>query len=175
MQSGHPLGVFQSSTEAPRVIITNGLMVGLYDNPRDWEIAAQMGVSSYGQMTAGGWMYIGPPGASFTEPTTPLSTRGRKFCDAEAGGDLSGLLFVSSGLGGMSGAQPKAAKIAGITSITAEVDASRVPNSVRTGMGGPGSQTISMRFSRWQPRPPKKNRPHPSPMRATLWTFWHTW
>ena len=62
VQSGHPLGLFRSGPETPRAIITNGLMVGLYDNPDDWEIAAQMGVSAYGQMTAGGWMYIGPQG-----------------------------------------------------------------------------------------------------------------
>jgi len=73
MQSGHPLGLFQSSPDQPRVIITNGLMVGLYDNLEDWEIAAQMGVSAYGQMTAGGWMYIGPQGIVHG-PITPCST-----------------------------------------------------------------------------------------------------
>lgn len=125
MQSGHPLGLFQSAPEQPRVIITNGLMVGLYDNPQDWEIAAQMGVSSYGQMTAGGWMYIGPQGIVHGTYNTLLNA-GRKYCNLGEGGDLSGLLFVSSGLGGMSGAQPKAAKIAGVASITAEVDASRI-------------------------------------------------
>jgi urocanate hydratase len=125
MQSGHPLGLFGSAPDQPRVIITNGLMVGLYDNPQDWEIAAQMGVSSYGQMTAGGWMYIGPQGIVHGTYNTLLNA-GRKFCNAGPSGDLSGLLFVSSGLGGMSGAQPKAAKIAGVVSITAEVDASRI-------------------------------------------------
>ncbi|WP_457551047.1 urocanate hydratase [Desulfobacula sp.] len=125
MQSGHPLGLFKSSPDNPRVIITNGLMVGLYDNPEDWEIAAQMGVSSYGQMTAGGWMYIGPQGIVHGTYNTLLNA-GRKMCGVRAGDDLSGLLFVSSGLGGMSGAQPKAAKIAGAVSITAEVDFSRI-------------------------------------------------
>ncbi|MBF0573566.1 MAG: urocanate hydratase [Desulfamplus sp.] len=125
MQSGHPLGLFKSSPEDPRVIITNGLMVGLYDNPDDWEIAAQMGVSSYGQMTAGGWMYIGPQGIVHGTYNTLLNA-GRKVCGVAANGDLAGLLFVSSGLGGMSGAQPKAAKIAGAVSITAEVDLSRI-------------------------------------------------
>ena len=125
MQSGHPLGLFQSAPDQPRVIITNGLMVGLYDNPQDWEIAAQMGVSSYGQMTAGGWMYIGPQGIVHGTYNTLLNA-GRKYCNVGARSDLSGLLFVSSGLGGMSGAQPKAAKIAGVVSITAEVDASRI-------------------------------------------------
>jgi urocanate hydratase len=125
MQSGHPLGLFKSSPDQPRVIITNGLMVGLYDNPDDWEIAAQMGVSSYGQMTAGGWMYIGPQGIVHGTYNTLLNA-GRKMCGVPAEGDLQGLLFVSSGLGGMSGAQPKAAKICGAVSITAEVDISRI-------------------------------------------------
>ncbi|MBF0390678.1 MAG: urocanate hydratase [Desulfamplus sp.] len=125
MQSGHPLGLFKSSPDDPRVIITNGLMVGLYDNPDDWEIAAQMGVSSYGQMTAGGWMYIGPQGIVHGTYNTLLNA-GRKMCGVPSNGDLAGLVFVSSGLGGMSGAQPKAAKIAGAVSITAEVDLSRV-------------------------------------------------
>jgi urocanate hydratase len=125
MQSGHPLGLFESGPDAPRVIITNGLMVGLYDNPADWEVAAQMGVSSYGQMTAGGWMYIGPQGIVHGTYNTLLNA-GRKMCGVAAGGDLAGLLFVSSGLGGMSGAQPKAAKIAGAVSVTAEVDVSRI-------------------------------------------------
>ncbi|SDP30862.1 urocanate hydratase [Desulforhopalus singaporensis] len=125
MQSGHPLGLFQSSPDQPRVIVTNGLMVGLYDNPDDWEVAAQMGVSSYGQMTAGGWMYIGPQGIVHGTYNTLLNA-GRQECGVPSGGDLAGLLFVSSGLGGMSGAQPKAAKIAGAVSIIAEVDYSRV-------------------------------------------------
>ncbi len=125
VQSGHPLGLFQSRPDSPRVIITNGLMVGLYDNPDDWETATQMGVSSYGQMTAGGWMYIGPQGIVHGTYNTLLNA-GRKMCGVAAGGDLAGLLFVSSGLGGMSGAQPKAAKIAGAVSITAEVDHSRI-------------------------------------------------
>ena len=125
MQSGHPLGLFKSSPDNPRVIITNGLMVGLYDNPDDWEIAAQMGVSSYGQMTAGGWMYIGPQGIVHGTYNTLLNA-GRRMCGVPKDGDLAGLLYVSSGLGGMSGAQPKAAKIAGAASITAEVDYSRI-------------------------------------------------
>jgi urocanate hydratase len=132
VQSGHPLGLFQSSPDQPRVIITNGLMVGLYDNPEDWEIAAQMGVSSYGQMTAGGWMYIGPQGIVHGTYNTLLGA-GRKMCGVAGTGNLAGLLFVSSGLGGMSGAQPKAAKIAGAVSITAEVDISRIDTRVRQG------------------------------------------
>jgi urocanate hydratase len=132
MQSGHPLGLFQSSPDQPRVIITNGLMVGLYDNQDDWEVAAQMGVSSYGQMTAGGWMYIGPQGIVHGTYNTLLNA-GRKTCGVAGDGNLAGLLFVSSGLGGMSGAQPKAAKIAGAVSITAEVDLSRIETRHRQG------------------------------------------
>jgi urocanate hydratase len=132
MQSGHPLGLFASSPDQPRVIITNGLMVGLWDNPADWEIAAQMGVSSYGQMTAGGWMYIGPQGIVHGTYNTLLGA-GRKECGVTENGDLHGLLFVSSGLGGMSGAQPKAAKIARATSIIAEVDSSRIATRYRQG------------------------------------------
>lgn len=132
MHSGHPLGLFRSQPDNPRVIITNGLLVGLYDNPDDWEIAAQMGVSSYGQMTAGGWMYIGPQGIVHGTYNTLLSA-GRKMCGVPADGNLAGLLFVSSGLGGMSGAQPKAAKIAGAVSITAEVDFSRIATRHRQG------------------------------------------
>ncbi len=132
MQSGHPLGLFQSSPDNPRVIITNGLMVGLYDNLDDWEIAAQMGVSSYGQMTAGGWMYIGPQGIVHGTYNTLLNA-GRKKCNVQPEGNLAGLLFVSSGLGGMSGAQPKAAKIAGAVSIIAEVDLSRIKTRYEQG------------------------------------------
>ncbi len=87
MQSGHPLGLFQSSPDQPRVIITNGLMVGLYDNQDDWEIAAQMGVSSYGQMTAGGWMYIGPQGIVHGTYNTLLNA-GRKTCGVAGDGNL---------------------------------------------------------------------------------------
>lgn len=132
VQSGHPLGLFGSNPDQPRVIITNGLMVGLYDNPHDWEIAAQMGVSSYGQMTAGGWMYIGPQGIVHGTYTTLLNA-GRLRCDVGPKEDLAGLLYVSSGLGGMSGAQPKAAKIAGAVSIIAEVDGSRVATRKKQG------------------------------------------
>jgi urocanate hydratase len=132
VQSGHPLGLFRSGPDAPRAVITNGLMVGLFDNPDDWEIAAQMGVSSYGQMTAGGWMYIGPQGIVHGTYNTLLGA-GRKMCGVPADGDLAGLLFVSSGLGGMSGAQPKAAEISGAVSVIAEVDRSRIDTRHRQG------------------------------------------
>ncbi len=125
VESGHPLGLFKSSPEAPRVIITNSMMVGLFDNRLDWEIAAQMGVANYGQMTAGGWMYIGPQGIVHGTFNTLLNA-GRLKLGIPHDGDLRGHLFVSSGLGGMSGAQPKAAVIAGAAAIIAEVDISRI-------------------------------------------------
>ncbi len=125
IESGHPLGLFKSKPEAPRVIITNSMMVGLFDNIKDWEIAAQMGVANYGQMTAGGWMYIGPQGIVHGTFNTLLNA-GRLKLGIPQDQDLRGHLFVSSGLGGMSGAQPKAAEIAGTTAIIAEVDASRI-------------------------------------------------
>lgn len=125
IESGHPLGLFESKPDAPRVIITNSMMVGLFDNIKDWEVAAQMGVANYGQMTAGGWMYIGPQGIVHGTYNTLLNA-GRQRLGIGVDGDLSGKLFVSSGLGGMSGAQPKAADIAGAISIVAEVDESRI-------------------------------------------------
>ena len=125
VMSGHPLGLFRSHPEAPRVILTNGLLVGLYDNLEDWEIAAEMGVSNYGQMTAGGWMYIGPQGIVHGTYSTILNA-GRVKYNLPADANLAGILFVSSGLGGMSGAQPKAVEIAGGVGIVAEVDRSRI-------------------------------------------------
>lgn len=125
IESGHPLGLFKSRPDAPRVIITNSMMVGMFDNLADWEIAAQMGVANYGQMTAGGWMYIGPQGIVHGTFNTLLNA-GRLKLGIPQDGDLRGRLFVSSGLGGMSGAQPKAADIAGAVSLIAEVDASRI-------------------------------------------------
>jgi len=125
IESGHPLGLFPSRPEAPRVIITNALMVGLFDNQHDWHEAMQMGVANYGQMTAGGWMYIGPQGIVHGTFNTLLNA-GRMKLGIPQEGDLRGHLFVSSGLGGMSGAQPKAAEIAGAAAIIAEVDPSRI-------------------------------------------------
>ncbi len=125
VESGHPLGLFPSRPEAPRVIITNALMVGMFDNQHDWEIAEEMGVANYGQMTAGGWMYIGPQGIVHGTYNTIL-TAGRLKLGVPAQGDLRGKLFVTSGLGGMSGAQPKAIEIANGVGIIAEVDASRI-------------------------------------------------
>lgn len=132
IESGHPLGLFKSKPDAPRVIITNSMMVGMFDNQTDWEIAAQMGVANYGQMTAGGWMYIGPQGIVHGTFNTLLNA-GRLKLGVPQDGDLKGFLFVSSGLGGMSGAQPKAADIAGAVSITAEVDYSRIETRHKQG------------------------------------------
>ena len=132
VESGHPLGLFHSRPDAPRVIITNSMMVGMFDNQADWEIAAQMGVANYGQMTAGGWMYIGPQGIVHGTFNTLLNA-GRLKLGIPHDGDLRGHLFVSSGLGGMSGAQPKAADIAGAVSVIAEVDASRIETRRRQG------------------------------------------
>ncbi|WP_312647254.1 urocanate hydratase [Aminipila sp.] len=125
VESGHPLGLFPSKPEAPRVIITNSMMIGMFDNLEDWEIAEEMGVANYGQMTAGGWMYIGPQGIVHGTFNTILNA-GRKYLGVPEQGDLAGHTFVSSGLGGMSGAQPKAANIARAVGIFAEVDLSRI-------------------------------------------------
>jgi len=130
--SGHPLGLFRSRPDAPRVIITNSMMVGLFDNQADWEVAAQLGVANYGQMTAGGWMYIGPQGIVHGTFNTLLNA-GRLKLGIPQECDLRGRLFVSSGLGGMSGAQPKAADIAGAVSVIAEVDGSRIATRSRQG------------------------------------------
>lgn len=130
--SGHPVGLFRSKPEAPRVIITNGMMVGLFDNLKDWEIAEEMGVANYGQMTAGGWMYIGPQGIVHGTFNTILNA-GRMKLGIPVDGDLSGKLFVTSGLGGMSGAQGKAAEIANCVAIIAEVDYSRIKTRLDQG------------------------------------------
>ena len=110
--SGHPLGLFASSPAAPRVIITNALMVGAFDDQENWQRAAALGVANYGQMTAGGWMYIGPQGIVHGTYSTLLNA-GRSILGIPPEENLSGRLFVSSGLGGMSGAQGKAVEIAG--------------------------------------------------------------
>ncbi len=132
IESGHPVGLFPSRPEAPRVILTNALMVGMFDNLKDWEVAEQMGVANYGQMTAGGWMYIGPQGIVHGTFNTILNA-GRKYLGVPDQGDLTGRVFVSSGLGGMSGAQPKAANIARAVGIFAEVDRSRIETRYNQG------------------------------------------
>jgi len=125
VESGHPLGLFHSSPNAPRVIITNGLMVGFADNQESFNRAAALGVANYGQMTAGGWMYIGPQGIVHGTYNTILNAARLKL-GLGVDADLTGALFVSSGLGGMSGAQGRAVEIANGVAIIAEVDPSRI-------------------------------------------------
>lgn len=119
MYSGHPMGLFPSRREAPRVIVTNGMMIPNYSKPDDWEKFNALGVTQYGQMTAGSYMYIGPQGIVHGTTITVLNAA-RKL--GVAASDLGKTLFVTAGLGGMSGAQPKAGNIAGVVSITAEVN-----------------------------------------------------
>ena len=123
MYSGHPLGLFPSHRDAPRVVVTNGMVIPNYSKPDDWERFNAMGVSQYGQMTAGSYMYIGPQGIVHGTTITVMNAA-RKVLNAKGldGEDRRGLLFVTAGLGGMSGAQPKAAKIAGVVSVTAEIN-----------------------------------------------------
>ena len=130
--SGHPLGLFESSPDAPRVISTNGMLVGMYDNPAGFHQAAAMGVSNYGQMTAGGWMYIGPQGIVHGTYLTLLNA-GRMYLGIPDQADLAGVVYLSSGLGGMSGAQAKAVEIAGGIGVLAEVDYSRIETRHRQG------------------------------------------
>ncbi len=119
MYSGHPLGLFPSGKDAPRVVVTNGMMIPNYSKQDDWERYNALGVTQYGQMTAGSYMYIGPQGIVHGTTITVLNA-GRKI--AKAGEGLAGKLFVTSGLGGMSGAQPKAGNIAGCITVVAEVN-----------------------------------------------------
>lgn len=119
MYSGHPMGLFPSHKEAPRVVVTNGMVIPNYSQPDDWERFNALGVSQYGQMTAGSYMYIGPQGIVHGTTIT-LMNAGRKIC--KSGEDLAGKIFVTSGLGGMSGAQPKAAVIAGAIGVVAEIN-----------------------------------------------------
>jgi urocanate hydratase len=125
VESGHPLGLFESTPGAPRVIITNALMVGNFDDQENWHRAMALGVANYGQMTAGGWMYIGPQGIVHGTYSTLLNA-GRSELNIPPDRDLAGHLFVSSGLGGMSGAQGKSVEIANGVGIIAEVDYSRI-------------------------------------------------
>lgn len=145
IESGHPLGLFPSKPEAPRVIITNALMIGMFDNNTDWEIAEQMGVANYGQMTAGGWMYIGPQGIVHGTFNT-LLTAGRLKLGIPQDSDLRGKLFITSGLGGMSGAQPKAIEIANGIGIIAEVDYSRIKTRLDQGWVAMSSNNLTEVF-----------------------------
>ena len=119
LYSGHPAGLFPSHKNAPRVVVTNGMMIPNYSKPDDWEKFNALGVTQYGQMTAGSFMYIGPQGIVHGTTITVLNA-GRKISQGKT--DLAGKLFVTSGLGGMSGAQPKAAVIAGCIGVVAEIN-----------------------------------------------------
>lgn len=132
MMSGHPMGLFKSNKQAPRVIITNALMVGMFDDQEHWAKSIAMGNANYGQMTAGGWMYIGPQGIVHGTFNTILNA-GRLKLGVPEHGDLAGHIFISSGLGGMSGAQGKAAKIAKAVGLIAEVDLSRIETRLEQG------------------------------------------
>lgn len=132
MMSGHPMGLFHSHKMSPRVITTNALMIGMFDSNDNFNRAAALGVANYGQMTAGGWMYIGPQGIVHGTFNTLLNA-GRLKLGIPNDKDLTGRFFVSSGLGGMSGAQGKAAVIAGAVSIIAEVDISRIQTRYEQG------------------------------------------
>jgi len=123
MYSGHPMGLFPSHPKAPRVVLTNGMMIPNYSKPDDWEKFNALGVTQYGQMTAGSYMYIGPQGIVHGTTITVLNAIRRL---SKTKDDLHGKLFVTAGLGGMSGAQPKAGNIAGVISVTAEVNAKAV-------------------------------------------------
>ena len=125
MYSGHPLGLFPSHPGAPRVVVTNGMVIPNYSGPDDWERFNALGVSQYGQMTAGSYMYIGPQGIVHGTTITVLNAGRRRMNPGQK--DLGGMLFVTAGLGGMSGAQPKAGNIAGVVSIVAEIN----PKAVR--------------------------------------------
>lgn len=145
VMSGHPLGLFDSHKQAPRVIITNGLMVGLYDSPNHFDRAQALGVANYGQMTAGGWMYIGPQGIVHGTYSTLLNA-GRLKLGIPENENLAGRLFVSSGLGGMSGAQGKAIVISGGVGIIAEVDESRIQTRYEQGWVDERTHVIAEAF-----------------------------
>lgn len=119
LYSGHPMGLFPSHKDAPRVVVTNGMMIPNYSKPDDWEKFNALGVTQYGQMTAGSFMYIGPQGIVHGTTITVMNAA-RKISKSEE--DRKGKLFITAGLGGMSGAQPKAARIAGLVSVTAEIN-----------------------------------------------------
>ena len=136
MYSGHPLGLFPSHRDAPRVVVTNGMVVPNYSKPDDWERFNALGVSQYGQMTAGSYMYIGPQGIVHGTTITVMNAA-RKQLRARGldGDDRGGLLFVTAGLGGMSGAQPKAGNIAGVVSVTAEINPKAARKRFEQGWG----------------------------------------
>ncbi len=155
LMSGHPLGLFKSSLNSPRVILTNGLMIGQFNDSDNWNRAAQLGVASYGQMTAGGWMYIGPQGIVHGTYSTLLNA-GRSKLGIPEKDDLAGKLFITSGLGGMSGAQGKAVEISGGVGIIAEVDYSRIETRYTQGWVSYVARTPKEAFEKAQEYMTKK-------------------
>jgi len=157
VMSGHPLGLFPSKREAPRVIMTNGLMVGMFDIPEEFKRASALGVANYGQMTAGGWMYIGPQGIVHGTYITLLNA-GRLYLKIPASEGLKGVLYLTSGLGGMSGAQAKATEISGGIGVIAEVDDSRIKTRYEQGWVSKISSNLEEIFS-WVEEYRKKKEP----------------
>ena len=134
MYSGHPLGLFPSHRDAPRVVVTNGMVIPNYSKPDDWERLNALGVSQYGQMTAGSYMYIGPQGIVHGTTITVMNAARKQLKSKGLDGDeRGGVLFVTAGLGGMSGAQPKAGNIAGVVSVTAEINPKAAEKRFRQG------------------------------------------
>jgi len=146
VMSGHPLGLFPSKREAPRVIMTNGLMIGMFDTSQDFQRVTALGVANYGQMTAGGWMYIGPQGIVHGTYITLLNA-GRLYLNISPKEGLKGILYLSSGLGGMSGAQAKAVEIAGGIGLIAEVDNSRIQTRYEQGWVSKTSDNLEEIFN----------------------------
>jgi len=157
VMSGHPLGLFPSKREAPRVIMTNGLMVGMFDTPEEFKRVSALGVANYGQMTAGGWMYIGPQGIVHGTYITLLNA-GRLYLKIPDSEGLKGVLYLTSGLGGMSGAQAKATEISGGIGVIAEVDDSRIKTRYEQGWVSKTSSNLEEIFS-WVEEYRKKKEP----------------
>ena len=145
VMSGHPLGLFPSSSNAPRVILTNGLIIVMYDNPEDFQRAQALGVNNYGQMTCGGWFYIGSQGIIHGTYLTLLNA-GRKYLNRSDDEDLKGILYITSGLGGMSGAQGKAVEIANGITVIAEVNYSALKSRFDQGWIGKYSNNLEEIF-----------------------------
>ena len=142
MYSGNPMGLFPSHKDAPRVVVTNGMMIPNYSKPDDWERYNAMGVTQYGQMTAGSYMYIGPQGIVHGTTITVLNAARMQ------GGETAGKLFITAGLGGMSGAQPKAGNIAGVVSITAEINPNATQKRYQQGWVDEVHDNLDELFSR---------------------------
>ncbi|MFX0153863.1 MAG: urocanate hydratase [Candidatus Hodarchaeota archaeon] len=168
--SGHPVGLFPTSETAPRVISTNGLMVGMFDNSDDFSVAAALGVANYGQMTAGGWMYIGPQGIVHGTYITLLNA-GRLYLNIPLDKGLNGILYLSSGLGGMSGAQAKAVEIAGGIGVIAEVDESRIKTRYEQGWVSRISDNLDEIFE-WVNNARKSNRPLSIAFHGNIVNLW---